>query len=957
MVIRDLVTRDIPSGIIEAWERRWPGGSLLPFQEKAFSDANFWDDHTDLVIQGPTSSGKTFIAEVLAAKTFSQRMNNCIYLVPYRALVSEKYEYFRKILGVAPLDYRVYPSSSDFQDYDGAISKGQFDLAVMVYEKLFAMLSQSTGAIGSCRLIVVDELQMISDSERGGKLELILTRLLSLAKEGRHIRIVGLGGVGSDLTQVIAWLNAYRVTNDERPVPLREGVCTLDGKYKSRLLGSARIDDLPDETVPLSLPLPASQNELVTALARHHIENGHKVLIFRGGRSQTKATAFELERYLPRVKVDDGTRERVNQLEETDVRVHLLQLIQRGIAYHNVGLSFDERDLIESQFSSEDGLIRTVVATETLAMGVNLPADVVILADLRRPSRGRRPNDRLLEPITVENYRNCIGRAGRYKLAKEGRSYILASNAAEAEVLWRTFVLGASTKIDSVLQYASLQSPDDDYKLAPYVLNRIAEQATSERRLTTFFGGSLAYSQPLGRLASFAQPLKESLEKLENLSLVERDGANWQITSIGNAVARSAISVGAYEKIAQLLDEIWKWQPEEFYSGDVLFAICGCPEIERFTKFIIESDEKFHTFQSLWQQPELRVPISPHSRLQTLVFGGRSPGPENAIRLKRALLLGQWMVGHSPKKIHENTRTSDISWGDLRLLGDLAAWMIEAAANVAEMDEKTRRLTKPLRELAEQVKYGVPAKAVYLAKLHVKGLHRGHLMKLLEGLPRGQAWDDYILTSSTLPLPTRVTEALRTTLIEKNTKDTNEGKGVHLARIDRLISTKSVGAEWRSLVFQLYETTGKEFERVVKSALTTAPIGLKCYLPPSDKRAEPDLVIEKGTSSVIGECKRLMSRGKKVSWEEARQVHSANPMGLNVKNRFVIGYDGFHELAIELNGNQPLPALLLPLDTFVEACMWTIEQNRPDALLQFLANERGHFVRWQVATALQRYVE
>lgn len=967
MNIQDLSVYDIPQDIIRAWINRWPRANLLPFQEKAFSDPPFWNERLNLVVQGPTSSGKTFIAEVLAAKTFAKRTANCIYLVPYRAMVSEKYEHFVKAFGADGLNYRIYPSSSDFQDYDEAIFKGRFDLAVMVYEKLFAMLSQSSSVISSCNLVAVDELQMINDSERGGKLELVLTRLLSHAREGRLIRTVGLGGVGSDLTQVIKWLGAYLLKNEERPLPLWEGVCNLDGTYRCRLVGTKQVGASNEQrqSIPLPPPAPSDLNQLAILLARFHAQQGHKVLIFRGTRAQAKATAFELAKYLRETTVIRSIRENLNQMEDTDTRHHLLsQLLHKGVAYHHAGLSFEERDLVESQFYEDTGLIRVVTATETLAVGVNLPADVVILADLRRPvSKSGFNSPPVLEAISVEDYRNCIGRAGRYGIshAKEGRSYILANNTAEADELWRSYILGESTIIDSVLQDSN-RAPitDDEFRLAPYVLNRVAEeQQTSARRLTVFFGSSLAFSDSLERLPSFAQPLNISLSKLENLGLAERLADDWQVTSRGNAAARSAISIGAYEKIAQIINEMRVWQDDAFYAGNVLFGVCACPEIERLTNLGLSQEERFsgHTVQELWQRSDLQVAVAPESRLQKLIYDTDAPSPLETRRMKRALLLGQWMMGHSPSKIREKTGVREVAWGDLRIIGELASWMIEAASNIALIDANARKMVLPLRDLAGQVKYGVPAKGVYLAKLHVRGLHRGHIVKLIGSLEAGYTWDDYILKSASLPLPPHVVETLKNGLIERNTKHTREGRGMHLARVSRLIAASLAAEEWRDLVIKLYEATGTEFEEVVKSALAAAPVSLKCRRPSSSRRAEPDLVIECRGKCVLGECKRKLGKGQRVGWEDARQILTANATGMpEIANRFVIGYDGFDETAIEANNAQETPALLLPLDAFVEACLWTIEQDSSDALLRCLEQERGYLPRWDVEAVLQQYI-
>src|SRR5206468_1660521 len=116
--------------------------------------------------------------------------------------------------------------------------------------------------------------------------------------------------------------------------------------------------------------------------------------------------------------------EQLSLLDETEVRVYLEDGLARGVAYHNADLSAEERVLVEREF--RERRISVLVSTTTLAAGVNLPADVVILPDVTRwnPATGA------YEPISVSEYKNMAGRAGRLGLKTEGRSVLLAAGGA-----------------------------------------------------------------------------------------------------------------------------------------------------------------------------------------------------------------------------------------------------------------------------------------------------------------------------------------------------------------------------------------------------------------------------------------------------------------------------------------------------------------------------------------------
>jgi helicase len=170
MLIDDLARLGIPEPFIDYWKRKGMH-VLTDIQERAFLNPDIFGGKNILVL-GPTSSGKTFIGEVLAVDA-ARRMNKVLYLVPLKAIAEEKYCEFKG--GYEPLGLSVVASSGDHGEYDEDIKAGGFDLAVIVYEKLEQLLVQAPGLLSICGLIVVDEIQTVRDGSRGAKLELLLT--------------------------------------------------------------------------------------------------------------------------------------------------------------------------------------------------------------------------------------------------------------------------------------------------------------------------------------------------------------------------------------------------------------------------------------------------------------------------------------------------------------------------------------------------------------------------------------------------------------------------------------------------------------------------------------------------------------------------------------------------------------------------------------------------------------
>ena len=172
MTIDWLTSQGIQQPLIDAWKNTGIT-TLTECQTQALSHQPLWEGK-NLIVVAPTSSGKTFVGEVLAAKSaFS--LKRAIFLVPYKAIAEEKYAEFKDRYGI--LGISVVISDGDHTTFDKNIRRGDFGIAVIVYEKMAQLLINSPGILAECYLIVVDELQMIADRTRGPSLEILLTHI------------------------------------------------------------------------------------------------------------------------------------------------------------------------------------------------------------------------------------------------------------------------------------------------------------------------------------------------------------------------------------------------------------------------------------------------------------------------------------------------------------------------------------------------------------------------------------------------------------------------------------------------------------------------------------------------------------------------------------------------------------------------------------------------------------
>ena len=229
-------------------KKRIPPGQelqLTAFQETVINHPLFWRDQNQdaasqhLMIQGATSAGKTLVSELAIIDTiYCGELKKAIVLVPLKAMVRERTAHFREDMGHGRDDseVRVYGSSGDYLDNDDRIINGEYEVAIIVYEKFFAMLSQNNSQklMEHCDLLVVDELSVLSSEQRGPKLEMALEIVNSRYS---NTRIMCLATCDCSTQKICNWLKIEKpIKSFARPVALEEHIVQLNGREIFRLI-------------------------------------------------------------------------------------------------------------------------------------------------------------------------------------------------------------------------------------------------------------------------------------------------------------------------------------------------------------------------------------------------------------------------------------------------------------------------------------------------------------------------------------------------------------------------------------------------------------------------------------------------------------------------------------------------------------------------------------------------
>ena len=395
------------------------------FQQQAFDAL---DDERDVLVSAPTGSGKTLIGEYAAHRALA-RGGTCVYTTPIKALSNQKFRQFRSRFGADAVglltgDHSINPDA---------------DVVVMTTEVLRNMIYAESSILESLSCVVMDEIHYLGDRSRGVVWEEIILTL------GTHVQLVGLSATVSNADELGDWLSSVRgdtavISSTHRPVPLRhlllregEMVPITDGLLRE---SRGRGEGYHDRRMSTKgRPLWAKRLDAIEALDDEELLPAIYFIFSRAGcdgaveqmrrsrlRLTTKVEARDIGAF-----ADEAVREvPAADLEALDYAAFRSGLTA-GIAAHHAGMLPLFRTIVEELFS--DGLIKVVFATETLALGIHMPARAVVLEKLTKfDGEGH-------VPLTAAQYSQITGRAGRRGIDILGTAVTLDDPELDLHVL------------------------------------------------------------------------------------------------------------------------------------------------------------------------------------------------------------------------------------------------------------------------------------------------------------------------------------------------------------------------------------------------------------------------------------------------------------------------------------------------------------------------------------------
>ncbi len=669
---------------------------LNPPQEKAV-DAGLLENQ-DMIVAAPTASGKTFIAELAMVEKVIKQDKTAVYIVPLKALASEKYEDFKERYS----DQEVKISVGDMDDEGEYLDTA--DIVVTTSEKLDSMLRHNPSWIHNIGLVVIDEIHLLTSQSRGPTLEVTITRLRELLE----FQLLGLSATISNSDEMAEWLDAELVESDYRPIELEEAVYEgreleffeeepeneekdeSDGKIAAEKteendINSAfqRGSEIGDEEEKEYSPVRTEEitdefSSKTQNIMKDTLDKDKQGIVFCSSRKGAEKSSDRVGK----VTEEELTREEKSKLDEyaeiienvlgspTNQCKRLAENVRKGSAFHHAGLVNRQRQVVEEAF--REGYIKSVCATPTLAAGVNLPAFRVIIRDLKRYTGNG------MEFIPVLEYEQMTGRAGRPKYDDKGEAVSIAKNPGITTEIVDRYIAGEPERIQSKLAVEPV--------LRMHTLALIASNfCNTEKELHDFYSKTF-YAHQYSDIGSVEEKINKVVGQLREYDFLKEE--KFEATPLGRRVSELYIDPDSANLILESLE---KAEEKETKPISYLFMLCHTSELQ--PRLNVNQKEETDYAKALDDAEEYILEKVPNEwDVEYEMF---------LEVMKTAMMLNAWVDESDEQEIVDRFNTAP---GGIRSKVSNADWLLYASKELARMQELE---TEDIEKLRVRLKHGI----------------------------------------------------------------------------------------------------------------------------------------------------------------------------------------------------------------------------------------------------------
>ncbi|MCM8783899.1 MAG: DEAD/DEAH box helicase [Candidatus Omnitrophica bacterium] len=646
---------------------------LYPPQSEAI-ERGLLRQEKNFLLAFPTASGKTLNATLLAIKTLNEKRGKVVYIVPLVALANEKYIYYKHLFS----NFKVALSVGDIDSPESWLAN--YDFIVVTTEKFDSLIRHGVEWVSQVQLLIVDEIHLINDYSRGPTLEIVITQLRKLSPQAK---ILALSATVSNAEEMGMWLNAELVKSDFRPVKLYEGIVFDHLLHFMDKEGCILNDRLSVEEAITEQTLKIKKQILFFVANRRNAES----LAERLGKITQKFLALEDKERLRHL-----SKEIISVLETpTHQCRRLAKCVDEGTSFHHAGLLSRQRKIVEEGF--RQGWIKVVVATPTLALGVNLPCFRVVVRDVKRyyPGLGS-------EYIPTLEYKQFIGRAGRPQYDEFGEAILISRSEREKEELIQRYIYGKPEEINSKLAQESV--------LRMHILALVASEfCVNFEDLDDFFKLTF-FGFQYRDIGLIKEKISSVIENLKDWGFIFEKSGHYKATKLGKRITQLYLDpLTGYDFINSLTKLVHK---EEISDLAILLIISLAKEIS--PPLPLREEDFYNLGEFLMRMQD--------------VFLNKPPSiwednyEEFLSALKLSLVFDAWINEDNEEEILDKFKLTPGEFHAKREVGDWLIYSLEELSKILKLNIPN------VRKLRIRLHYGVREELLELVSLRDVGRKR-----------------------------------------------------------------------------------------------------------------------------------------------------------------------------------------------------------------------------------------
>ena len=724
MKIKDLKNYGIPSYILNIWKKQ-PSPYLLPLQEDAVKNYGILDynKNQNLLIIAPTSSGKSFIGEMaVISRVIHQK--KIIYLVPLRSPAEEKYRHFKNLYNIHGSETVI--STRNHREEDYRIIRGNYKIAVMAYEKFYYFLLKYPKLLNDVSLVIIDEMQAINHPKWGPLLEDIIEQLHK--KDLINLRIIALSAFIENQKALLKWfpIQTQTLLSYQYPVKLRKGI-VRDGTFK--YITSHKKNTCIYRKERFFKPKSVRDNcfeDYLLETVRYLMNQGEPTLIFFPTCAETRQRAEWLASRLesPAASSASSALKDLAKMEETSSRDKLLKPLEKGIAFYNQDLSWEERNLVETYLKK--GEIKIICATTILAMDLNLSFKNVIIPLDKMHNDDEYHIHNYRTSITFADIENMGGRAGILNIGKQENS------TQKRQKFGRVIFLAPSRLSETAFEnlyfkFLKNNNPNNNNNNRPtkhllkkeknlltYLLRLLLKYNLKPKKLRKYLkkeNTPSAYWRFIFPKENIDEEINNCLDILKENNLTEEDSnGNLSLTSNGILIAYKRIKVETYLFLKTWINYSKKG---EISNLEILYLLSQTPDGKKIPipfyhtsindykkeKYNCEQEEVYteRILHLIFQQNEAHKKLYHNKIILKNCKGDEVFSLEENLSFKKTLLLYNWVNG--VKNVKTIEQEYNLFRGAIYRLGEGFSWLADTLAAIAENSNWKKKRKEDLNRI------------------------------------------------------------------------------------------------------------------------------------------------------------------------------------------------------------------------------------------------------------------